>query len=107
AFAAAFDRAEMHGEPRLRRHVDAVVEGDDAAVAEHALGGGHRFVIERRVEQRVGEIGAERAADLYGADRPPVAGSAAEILDETADGRAEGQFDQAAALDVAGELERL
>ena len=32
-----------------------VVEDDDAAVAEHALGGEHRLVVERRVEQARGK----------------------------------------------------
>ena len=44
------------------------------------------------------EIGAERAADLDRADWPPRARAAAEILDELADSRAEGEFDEAAAL---------
>ena len=37
-----------------RGHVDRVVEHDDAAVAEHALGG-ECLVVERRVEQRSGK----------------------------------------------------
>ena len=57
--------------------------------------------------RRSREIGAERAADLHRADRPAGARAAAETLDELADGRAEGEFDEAAVAHVAGELERL
>ena len=102
-----FDGAELHGEAGLPGHVDAVVEHDDAAVAEHAASGRHLLVAERRVEQVFGEIGAERAADLHRADRPARARAAAEILHQLADRGAERQLHQPAALDVAGELERL
>ena len=107
ALAAAFLGAEFHGEARLARHVDAVVEDDDPAMAEHAAGGGHRLVVERRIEERLGKIGAERAADLDRADRPAGARAAAEAFDELAHRRAEGEFDEAAVADVAGKLERL
>ena len=70
ALAAAFDGAEFHGEARLLRHVDGVVEHDDAAMADQAVARGEGLVVERRVEQRAREIGAERAADLHRADRP-------------------------------------
>ncbi len=89
AFAAALRGAEGEGEARLARHVDRVVEDDDPSVAEHPLGGDHRFVVERRIEQAVGEIRAQRAADLNRADRSARARSAAEVLDEPADRRAE------------------
>src|SRR5208282_39829 len=107
AFAAAFLRAKMKGEARLARHVDRVVEDDDPAVAEHALGGQHRFVVERRVEQALGEIRAERPADLDCADRAAGSRPAAITLDELADRRAEGELDEPAVADVSRELERL
>src|SRR5215468_6755212 len=34
ALAAGLDGAELHGEARLARHVDGVVEDDDAAVTD-------------------------------------------------------------------------
>jgi hypothetical protein len=37
ALAAAFDGAEFHGEARLLRHVDGVVEHHDAAMADQAV----------------------------------------------------------------------
>ena len=63
-----------------------VVEHDDAAVAEHSFGGEHRLVVERRVEQRFREIGAQRAADLHRADRaarrvpPPKSSTSSRIV---------------------------
>src|ERR1700742_318670 len=69
ALAAGFHRAELHGEARLLRHVDAVVEYDHAAVADEPIARGEGFVIERRVEQRAREVGAERPADLDRAHR--------------------------------------
>ena len=47
-----------------------VVEDDDAAVAEHGADGGEGLVVERRVELRLRQVGAERTADLHRADRP-------------------------------------
>ncbi len=68
-----------------------VVEHDDAAMAEHALHRRQRLVVERRVEQAVREVGAQRPAHLHGADRPAGRRAAAEILDELAQGEAEGR----------------
>ena len=65
------------------------------------------LVIERRIEERSGKIGAERSADLNRADRPAGARAAAEAFDEIAQARAEGEFDESAVADVAGKLERL
>src|SRR5580658_7242899 len=107
AFAAAFRGAELEGETRLARHVDAVIEDDDAAVAQHAVGRRHRFIIERGIEQRGGKIGAERSADLNRADRPARARAAAETFDQIAQGCAKGELDEPAMPDVAGKLERL
>ena len=68
-------------------------------MAEQPAGLGHLLIAERRVEQSLREVGAERAADLHGAERPAGAGAAAPLLDEaTADRHAERKFDQAAAL---------
>src|SRR5574337_1992280 len=107
ALAAAFLGAEFEGEARLARHVDRVVEDDDASVPQLALGRNHRLVVERRVEEALREIGAERAANLDGAELAPGARSAAEVLDKLADRGAEGEFDEAALAHVAGELEGL
>ena len=106
ALAAGFDRAEFHREARLLRHVDGVVEHDDAAMADQAVARRERLVVERRVEQRAGEIGAERAADLHRAHRPPARRAAADIVDQFAQRDAERGLEQPAMLDVAGELDR-
>ena len=64
-----FHRAEFHRKARLLRHIDAVVEHHDAAMADQAVTGGKGFIVERRVEQRAGEVGAERTTDLHRAHR--------------------------------------
>ena len=69
ALAAGFDRAEFHREAGLLRHVDAVVEHDDAAMADQPVARRKGLIVERRVEQRAREVGAERAADLHRAHR--------------------------------------
>src|SRR5262245_59490471 len=40
ALAAAFDRAELHGEARLLQHVHRVVEDNDARMADQPVLGG-------------------------------------------------------------------
>ncbi len=69
ALAAAFHGAKFHREARLVREINRIVENDHAAVAEHALLFSEGFVIERRIEERFREIGAERPAHLHGAQR--------------------------------------
>ena len=64
------------------------------------------FIIQRHIEQAGGPIGAERTADLHRAHRPARICAAAKILDQFAQGQAEGALDQPAMLDVAGKLKR-
>ena len=90
ALAAGLDGAELEGEAGLLGHVHGVVEHHDAAMPDEALLGRHRLVVEGRVEEVVGEVGAERAADLDRADRPAALRAATEILDDLAQGDAEG-----------------
>src|SRR5712672_2224464 len=61
ALAAGFERAEFHRKARLLCHVDGVVEHHDAAMADQAVTGRESLVVERRIEQRAGEIGPERS----------------------------------------------
>ena len=83
-----------------------VVEDDDAAVADQPVARGEGLVVERRVEERAREIGAERTADLHGAHRPAGRRAAADVVDELAERDAEGRLEEPAMLDVAGELDR-
>src|SRR5277367_3955547 len=106
ALAAGFDGAEFHRKARLLGHVDAVVEHHDAAMADQAVARRKGFVVERRVEQRAGEIGAERPSDLNRAHRPTARGAAADVVDQFSQRDAEGGFEQPATPDVAGELDR-
>src|SRR5262245_7756403 len=48
ALAAGLDGAELHRETRLPRHVDAVVEHDDAAMSDQTIARCKRLVVERR-----------------------------------------------------------
>src|SRR6202453_1645353 len=107
AFAAAFLGAELHGKARLSGHVDAVVEDDDAAMAQHPAASRHRLIVERRIDERFRKISAERAADLNRADRPTRPRAAPKVFDEFAQSSAEREFDEAAVADVSCELERL
>src|SRR6476661_3789458 len=106
ALAAGFDRAKFHGEAGLAAHVHRVVEHHDAAMADQPVGRGEGFIVEGRVEQAPREIGAKRAADLHRAHRAPGPRAAADLVDELAKAHAEGRLEQAAVLDVAGELDR-
>ena len=58
---------------------------------------GEGLVVERGVEQRGREIGAQRTADLHGADRPAGQRAAADVVDQFAQGDAEPRLEQAAA----------
>src|SRR6202453_593776 len=107
AFAAAFLGAELHGEAGLARHVDAVVEDDDAAMTQHTAGSRHRLIVERRIDERFRKISAERAADLNRADRPTRPRAPPKVFDEVAQSSAERQSDEAALCLVSCELERL
>src|SRR6185437_12526963 len=89
AFAAGFQRAEFHGEARLLRHVDRVVEYHDAAVADQPVAAGEGLVIERGVEQRARKIRAERTADLDRPHRAAARGAAADVVDELTERDAE------------------
>ena len=106
AFAAGFDGAEFHREARLLRHVDAVVEHHDAAMADQAVARREGFVVERRIEQLAREISPERAADLHRAHGPSGERAAADVIDEFAKRDAERNFEQAAMPDIARELDR-
>src|SRR5437879_13096678 len=50
ALAAGLDRAEFHRIARHARHVDAVVEHHEAAVAAHRADAGHLLVADQRIE---------------------------------------------------------
>ncbi len=106
ALAAGLDRTEFHRVARHAGHVDGVVEGDDAAVAHERTDRSEGFVIERRVELRLRQVGAERAADLHRTQRAPRGRTAAEVVEQLTERDAECLFDQSAVLEVAGQLDR-
>src|SRR6266702_1647917 len=106
ALAAGLDGVELHRAPRLLAHVDAVVEHDDAAMADEAVACGKGLVVERRIEQRTREIGAERAADLHRANGTARKRAAADVIDELAERHAERRLEQPALTNIAGKLDR-
>ena len=65
---------------------------------------GEGLVVERRVELRLGQVGAERTAHLHRADGPAGGAAAAVVVEQLAEREAERLLDQAAALDVAAQL---
>ena len=75
-------------------------------MADQAVLGGERLVVERRIEKRAREIGAERPADLHGVDRAAASRTTADIVDQLAERDAESGLEQAAMFDIAGELDR-
>src|SRR5690606_11575298 len=85
--------------------VGAVVENDDAGMADQPVLCGKCLVIERRVEKRAREIGPERTADLYRLDRTPGGRAAADVVDDFAERQPECGLEQAGIFDVAGNLD--
>src|ERR1700733_12497275 len=49
-FSAGFECAKFEGETCLGQHIHAVVEYDDATMADKTVAGSKCFVIERRIE---------------------------------------------------------
>ena len=70
-----------------------VVEDDDTAVTYHCVDLGEGFVVERRVELRLVEIGTQWATDLHGAHRPAAHRAPAKVLDQFAHCEAESFLD--------------
>src|SRR5258706_16157770 len=106
ALSARLDGAELKGEARLLGQVDGVVEHHDAAMSDHAALRCECLIVERHVEEVRRPIGAQRPADLHGANGTARIGAAAIVFDQFAQSDAEGESDEHAALDVAGELDR-
>ena len=74
-------------------------------MADHGVDFDERLVVHLGIELVVWKVGAERTAELRGAERTSGKRAAAVAFDELARGDAEGLLDEAALLDVAGELE--
>src|SRR5690606_28087101 len=105
AFATGFNSTEFHSVLRHFRHVDRVVEGHQAAVAHHGRNADIGFVVERDIPLRLGQVSAQRSADLDGAQWAAGGTAASEIVKKFAQGDAEGALYQATLLEVAGQLE--
>ena len=106
AFAAGFDCAEFHCEACLFGHVDVVVKGDDAAVAEHCVDHGEGFVIDGCIELRFRQVGTKWPANRHGADWATTPRAAAKVVKQLAQRDAECLLDESAVTDIAAELDR-
>src|SRR5262245_25346248 len=106
ALAAGLESAEFEGEAHLTRHVDRIVEDDDAAVADEPVARGEGLVVERGVEERARKVRTQWAPYLDRAHGPPAGRAARDFVDELAQAEAERGLEEAAVADVAGELDR-
>src|SRR6516162_2047403 len=73
-------------------------------MAEQATLGRDRLVIERNVEQRIGEISAKRATDLHRPQRASTRGTAAIIVNDLAERYTECFLNQPRPFHIAGQL---
>ena len=89
----------------ISRHVHAVVEDDDAAMADQPVARRESLIVERRVEKAGRKIGAERTAALHRPNWPARGRSTADILDDFAERQAKAGFEQAAVAHIAGDLD--
>ena len=106
AFAARFERTELHGVARQLRQVGLVVVHHDAAVAEACAHGGVGLVVERNIPLRLRQIGAQRPAHLHRLDGPARGRATAVVIEELPQRQAKSRLHQPAVQDVARQLKR-
>ena len=75
-------------------------------MTDESIARGESLIIKRRIEQRPGEIGAERAAALNRPHRPAAPCATADRIHDLAKGQPESGLVKAAVADVAGDLDR-
>ncbi|MEZ4392503.1 MAG: hypothetical protein R3A48_15555, partial [Polyangiales bacterium] len=92
ALSAALVVAEHEEVQGDGAHVGEVVEGHDAAVPEQSSHRVELLEAQGRVEGAGGEDASERPTDLQGLERAPVAQAAAELVDDHAQRRAQGDL---------------
>ena len=105
ALAAGFNRTKLHGKARLLRHVHRVVEYDDATMAKHGADFDECLVVQRCVQLLRRQVRAEWATNLNSFHRAPAGGTTTPVFNEFAQRNAETFLDEAAAFDIACELE--
>ena len=75
-------------------------------MADHGTHLDKCFIVQRHIELLGRDIGAERSADLGCLDGPAGRGTSAPVFDQFAKRQAESLLDEAATLDIAGQLKR-
>ena len=76
-------------------------------MAHHCPNGSEGFVVEGEFEPAGGNVGSERATDLYNPHRPAAGAAPADVVYELGEREAKGRLEDATVLYVAGELENL
>src|SRR6185312_10698791 len=80
ALATGLDRAELHRITGHPRHIDGIVENDEAAVAQQSADSGERLVVDGRIELGGRNVGPERSADLNRSNRPAAGRAPAVVI---------------------------
>ena len=102
--SAGFQGAKLECKLRQVGHVGRVVEDHYAAVAEHRTSGHEGFVVEGQIQSITRNMGAQWPTHLDGLDRPSAQRATTPVVHQGFERHAEGNLDQSAATDVAGEL---
>ena len=106
ALAAGLDCTKLHGESRLCCHIHGFVKHNNAPMTDHGADFGELLVVEWHVQLMFGNVRAQGAADLNGANWPTGCGAAAEVVNKFPKRQAKRFFNQPAAFDVACKLKR-
>src|ERR1017187_5944832 len=105
ALAAGFRLGEFEEEARDIHHAIALVEHPQAARAHDGAGPRQGIVVDGRIGQARRDAAAAGSAELHGLKFASLFDAAADLFHHFADGDAHGDFDQAAAIDLAGQRE--
>jgi len=105
ALATGFVAIELDGGESHIEHAGGVVANDDGAGTEHRAGNGEGFEIEANVDHGGGEIAGGRAGGRERFELAAGEDATGTIEDDFAHGNAEGNFEDAGAIDVSGDTD--
>src|SRR6202043_1780627 len=83
-----------------------IVEYDDPSVTQQRADTGQCFVVDDHIELRRWNVGSQRPAHLHSTNRPARRRTATVVVQQLPQRNTERALDEAAALDVARELQR-